>query len=50
VIGGMLAASAIAIFIIPVSFEVVEKVSQWGNKKSPESPSQTASHMEGRNQ
>ncbi len=49
VIGGMLAASAIAIFIIPVSFEVVEKLSQWVNKKSSQPQAQAASHMEGHN-
>ena len=46
VIGGMLAASVIAIFFIPVSFERVEHFSQWGKKKAPpvEVP---VSHVEG---
>jgi HAE1 family hydrophobic/amphiphilic exporter-1 len=36
VIGGMLAASIIAIFLIPVSFDVVEKVShRIRRKKAP---------------
>lgn len=43
VIGGMLAASLIAIFLIPVTFDVVElitaKVSNWGKgKQQPERP------------
>ena len=33
VIGGMLAASLIAIFLIPVSFDVVERLSHLGKKK-----------------
>jgi HAE1 family hydrophobic/amphiphilic exporter-1 len=37
VIGGMLAASVLAIFFIPVSFEVVEKFGNWiGLGKAPE--------------
>jgi len=38
VIGGMLAASVLAIFFIPVSFEVVERFGIWasGKKKGPE--------------
>jgi HAE1 family hydrophobic/amphiphilic exporter-1 len=37
VIGGMMAASLLAIFFIPVSFEVVEKFGKWafGEKKEP---------------
>ncbi len=35
VIGGMLAATIIAIFLIPVTFYVVEK---WSHRKSPEHP------------
>ena len=34
VIGGMLAASCIAIFIVPVTFYVVEKFSQKGDGKA----------------
>jgi len=36
VIGGMLAASVLAIFLIPVSFDVVERISHRGKKESPE--------------
>jgi HAE1 family hydrophobic/amphiphilic exporter-1 len=35
VIGGMLAATVIAIFLIPVTFYVVEKLSHRGQPKSP---------------
>jgi HAE1 family hydrophobic/amphiphilic exporter-1 len=37
VIGGMMAASVIAIFFIPVSFDVVERFGAWigGEKKKP---------------
>ena len=36
VIGGMLAATALAIFFIPVSFDVVERFGMWiGGKKEP---------------
>jgi HAE1 family hydrophobic/amphiphilic exporter-1 len=39
VIGGMLAASALAIFFIPVSFDVVERFGNWiGGEKRPEAP------------
>ena len=39
VIGGMLAASFLAIFFIPVSFDVVERFGHWiGGKKKPETP------------
>ena len=49
VIGGMLAASIIAIFFIPVSYEVVERfIEKFGGKKK-ETPQgvPVASHMEG---
>jgi HAE1 family hydrophobic/amphiphilic exporter-1 len=37
VIGGMLAASLLAIFIIPVSFVVIERFGHWiGLAKKPE--------------
>jgi hydrophobic/amphiphilic exporter-1 (mainly G- bacteria), HAE1 family len=37
VIGGMLAASLLAVFFIPVSFDVVESLgNRFGKKKSPE--------------
>jgi HAE1 family hydrophobic/amphiphilic exporter-1 len=36
VIGGMLAASLIAIFLIPVSFDLVERLVHRGKKKEPE--------------
>jgi HAE1 family hydrophobic/amphiphilic exporter-1 len=36
VIGGMLAASLIAIFLIPVSFDLVERLAHRGKKKTPE--------------
>jgi HAE1 family hydrophobic/amphiphilic exporter-1 len=35
VIGGMLAASLLAIFLIPVTFDVVEKISQRFGRKHP---------------
>lgn len=38
VIGGMLAATFIAIFLIPVTFYVVEKWSSGGHKKEPSEP------------
>jgi hydrophobic/amphiphilic exporter-1 (mainly G- bacteria), HAE1 family len=40
VIGGMLAASLIAIFFIPVTFDVVERMSQFfsGGERKPETP------------
>jgi HAE1 family hydrophobic/amphiphilic exporter-1 len=47
VIGGMLAASVIAIFIIPVSFERVEHLSSWGKKESPPTTLPDVSHTEG---
>ena len=38
VIGGMLAASLLAIFFIPVSFDVVEKLGNLGKTKQPVAP------------
>ncbi len=40
VIGGMLAATMLAVFFIPVSFDVVERFGNWigGGEKRPESP------------
>ena len=39
VIGGMLAASFLAIFFIPVSFDVVERFGNWiGGKKQSRNP------------
>jgi HAE1 family hydrophobic/amphiphilic exporter-1 len=38
VLGGMLAASSIAIFIIPVSFYIVEKLAHRGDRPRPETP------------
>ena len=38
VIGGMLAASFIAIFIVPVTFYVVEKLGHKGDPETPEKP------------
>ena len=38
VIGGMTAATCLAIFLIPVSFYVVEKLSQRGNEAAPKDP------------
>ena len=35
VIGGMLAASAVAIFVIPALFYIVEKLSGYGKVKVP---------------
>jgi HAE1 family hydrophobic/amphiphilic exporter-1 len=45
VIGGMIAASAIAIFLIPVMYYVVEKLAA-GRKRAPEPPSQPAASPE----
>jgi len=43
VIGGMLAASALAIFFIPVSFDVVERFGHWiGGEKRPDVPPSAA--------
>jgi HAE1 family hydrophobic/amphiphilic exporter-1 len=49
VIGGMLAASIIAIFFIPVSYEVVERLTEkfGGGKKEAPSTEPVASHTEG---
>jgi len=38
VIGGMMAASLLAIFFIPVSFDVVERFGQWLSKEKKEQP------------
>jgi hydrophobic/amphiphilic exporter-1 (mainly G- bacteria), HAE1 family len=46
VIGGMLAASLIAIFLIPVCFDVVERLSHRGHKK-PKAVEPIAVHHEG---
>jgi len=35
VIGGMLAASILAIFLIPVSFDLVERLAHSGKKHAP---------------
>jgi HAE1 family hydrophobic/amphiphilic exporter-1 len=42
VIGGMMASTVIAIFFIPVCFEVVERLGRWisGGKKEPHAPGQ----------
>jgi HAE1 family hydrophobic/amphiphilic exporter-1 len=49
VIGGMLAASLLAIFFIPVSFDVVERFGLWvgGGKKGPETPATPESSVTG---
>jgi len=48
VIGGMLAASFIAIFLIPVTFYVVEKLSHGKAKhESPEAPAPVPENLEG---
>ncbi len=50
VIGGMLAASLIAIFFIPVSFDVVERFGQWiggGDKRKLPDPNQPTSDAKG---
>ena len=47
VIGGMLASSIIAIFFVPVSFDVVERLSTWGKKESPPASLPAASGSEG---
>jgi HAE1 family hydrophobic/amphiphilic exporter-1 len=43
VIGGMLAATLIAIFFIPVSFDVVERFGIWVGGKKPEIPKEGTS-------
>ena len=47
VIGGMLAASILAIFLIPVSFDVVERLAHRGKKHLPPAPSPTILPSEG---
>jgi HAE1 family hydrophobic/amphiphilic exporter-1 len=47
VIGGMLAATLIAIFFIPVFFDVVQKAADWGQKKSPPAPEPVGSRTGG---
>lgn len=47
VIGGMLAASLIAIFLIPVTFDVVESLSLRFSRKSHERPPQPEPEIEG---
>ena len=48
VIGGMLAATVIAIFFVPVFFDVVERLGQLGKKKeAPPATLPTVSHTEG---
>jgi hypothetical protein len=42
VFGGMLTASVIAIFLIPVTFYVVEKLSGGGDHRTPGAPSSEA--------
>jgi hydrophobic/amphiphilic exporter-1 (mainly G- bacteria), HAE1 family len=44
VIGGMLAASLLAVFFIPVSFDVIERFGQlFGKAKTPEATPESAS-------
>jgi hydrophobic/amphiphilic exporter-1 (mainly G- bacteria), HAE1 family len=44
VIGGMLAASLLAVFFIPVSFDVIERFGHlFGKEKTPEAPPESAS-------
>jgi HAE1 family hydrophobic/amphiphilic exporter-1 len=47
VIGGMLAASILAIFLIPVSFDVVERLAHRGNKHAPTPAAPTILPSEG---
>jgi HAE1 family hydrophobic/amphiphilic exporter-1 len=47
VIGGMLAATLIAIFFIPVFFDVVQKLADWGKKTSPPTAEPVGSHARG---
>jgi HAE1 family hydrophobic/amphiphilic exporter-1 len=47
VIGGMLAASLLAIFLIPVSFDVVERLAHRGKKEAPPSAAPTIAPAEG---
>ena len=46
VIGGMLAASLLAIFLIPVTFDVVERISQRFSRKPHDTPKQDTPEME----
>src|SRR5207253_1522445 len=46
VIGGMLAASVLAIFLVPVSFDIVERIAHRRRKPSP-APSAVIVHTEG---
>jgi hydrophobic/amphiphilic exporter-1 (mainly G- bacteria), HAE1 family len=45
VIGGMIAASAIAIFLIPVTFYVIERIAA-GRKQEAPSPEVAKTHAE----
>jgi multidrug efflux pump len=47
VIGGMLAASVLAIFLIPVSFDVVQRLAHRGKKESPPASAPTIAPAEG---
>jgi HAE1 family hydrophobic/amphiphilic exporter-1 len=47
VIGGMLAATVIAIFLIPVTFDVVESLSIRFNKKGKTLPAENRPELEG---
>ena len=47
VIGGMLAASVLAIFLIPVSFDVVQRLAHRGKKESPPALAPTIAPTEG---
>jgi HAE1 family hydrophobic/amphiphilic exporter-1 len=47
VIGGMLAATLIAIFLIPVTFDVIESLSLKLRKKHPAPPSNASLPQEG---
>ena len=47
VIGGMLAASLLAIFLIPVSFDVVQRLAHRGKKESPPASAPTIAPAEG---
>ena len=35
VIGGMLAATVLAIFLIPVTFSIVERIVEWASSSGP---------------
>ncbi|HEY1753748.1 MAG TPA: multidrug efflux RND transporter permease subunit [Bryobacteraceae bacterium] len=45
VIGGMLCASLIAIFFIPVTFDAVERMSQWTSRKPRPIPKREPEHV-----